>query len=853
MGNGCGSAPEPDKQPEPASPPAPAVFRLDEPIKVSLHPLLSRPRQELAAQAEQLAEQIQFQEKKNRDGLMPFVLLPDFHLVRAVPIFGTAKFSADHQLSLPPYFPKSGKDNEVALHLARFGDVEGALRIVDKNDAATRARIESFRLGRNYPVEWTRLVALYLDDAHIRLATGDHQAGRDLVGLHKQLREVLDTKAQSSWLGAVLLPRGRAALSQAAAAWSKANQAALAEQAEAAVTTWEGVPEFQPLLPLGTKRADVARFLASPATGYAVKAANLARAFDLLALPFPAEGAETVVACFDRTHRLANLVVVYYPSVTESFARPEQLAQLVEERGLHPQQLPEVAGLHRRSYRAGETAWEVAVVPNHGSVGALVTLGATRPSHKCPSLSRDFGVVRFDRSFEQNRIRFTPHQRGRRITARDPQTLDRLVNPLRPLGLTGAEIQADPQETLLAQLTLTFAADPRSPATFGQTALPLWAAAGPGRLETGKDQDTAYLALRWEDGPTRYTFRWPYGQGQPPVFVAQDQTPAAELAARTVRVLAADRAERKARFKKHELITWIAHVRERVALGMSRAEVDNVLPRPRTIIKRDIPDGLAVIFKEAPEDNPGYIPRELFARFGSDQRVAEIRVRYTGNVGNLLEELRISCGAPWQSPGPWARVWTKEFASRSPDPVLYRWQDDATLLTFQQDSEGVELTLRDCPRAYESGVPLPPFECLPPGPKNCRLDTKKADLVKRWKDSRPRFQEGWLVLSLPEDSPFDQYLVRFNAHNRAVQVSARHRQQWDREPSPDELAAAVQKAWARNVRDYGWPRREETNARKQFKSWTNHDDRTRLTIFWEESRSGKFRLFTEWTNLEASK
>jgi hypothetical protein len=862
LGNGCGSQAVPDKEPDPP-PPQPSTVRLDDPIPLSLRDLLARPRQELAALANQLAEQIQFQEKKHRDGLMPFVLLPDYRPIRAVPVFSEARFSARARVSLPPYLKEGQKDNEIARHLAGFGDVEGALRIADRADWAALKQIESCRFERNYPVEWTRLVALHLDAAHIRLATGDLLAARELVGLHKQLREVLDAKARSGSLGAILLPRGRPALTLAAAAWRKANETGLADQAEAAVAAWGSVPEFHPLFVPERKQTELARLLASSSEGLALKVANLPRAFDLLALPFPQEGTEAVIAGFNGAGQFAELVVVYVPGVTEHFSRPEQLAQLVEERGSIGQDLPETGGLHRRAYKSGDVALEVTLIPNHTSVGALVRVTPTRGRafQGAPTLGRAFGVVDLDQSFEQNRVRFALQQRGPRVSAVDSSILDQVANPLKTLKLTRAEIVGDREQTLVNQITFTYGSASQALPPFGQTMFPLWAAFGPCRFEGGADKNGRFLALHWNDSQTQYTLRLANGQGSFPVFRAQDRTPSEDLDRRVAQVRLADRKARRARFKADKLLTRIARVREKVALGMSRSEVDDVLPRPRRIIKRSIPGGMGIIFKEVPEDSPGYIPREMFVRFGPDEKVAEIRVRYLDDrrgrdiagLDGLLEEIKGTCGAPQELPSPWAQVWTKEYAARSPDPVRYRWQDDTTMLTWQQDSEGIELALLDCPLKHELGVPLPAFECLPRGPENCELGDKKAALLKKWKDGRPRFQQGWLVLSPPEDSPFDQFLVRFNARGRVIQINARHRDKWEGEPSSGQLAQAVEKSWLSKVRLYGWPRREDHNSRKQLKSWSNHDDRTRLCIFWQEGKSGVFRVFTEWTPLDLDK
>src|SRR5262249_29074660 len=134
-------------------------------------------------------------------------------------------------VSLPPYLAEGGKDTELALHLARHGDVEAALRLADPADAAT-SKIEACRCARNYPAEWTRLVGMMLHAAQIDLATGNLGGGRELVGLHRQLQTVLDAKAQAGPLGAALLGRGRGALAQAAAAWRKEEKNDLAGQAD---------------------------------------------------------------------------------------------------------------------------------------------------------------------------------------------------------------------------------------------------------------------------------------------------------------------------------------------------------------------------------------------------------------------------------------------------------------------------------------------------------------------------------------------------------------------------------------------------------------------------------------------
>ena len=138
--------------------------------------------------------------------------------------------------SLPPYVAEGTTDSDLALHLARYGDDEAARKLVDPADAEARRRIEASGYGRNYPVEWARLAGLMLHVAQMRLAQGEPEAATELVVLHRQLGEALDAKAAAGPLGAVLLPPGRQALTQAAAAWRGSKRTALlAEDIEAAL------------------------------------------------------------------------------------------------------------------------------------------------------------------------------------------------------------------------------------------------------------------------------------------------------------------------------------------------------------------------------------------------------------------------------------------------------------------------------------------------------------------------------------------------------------------------------------------------------------------------------------------
>ena len=59
-----------------------------------------------------------------------------------------------------------------------------------------------------------------------------------------------------------------------------------------------------------------------------------------------------------------------------------------------------------------------------------------------------------------------------------------------------------------------------------------------------------------------------------------------------------------------------------------------------------------------------------------------------------------------------------------------------------------------------------------------------------------------------------------------------------------EVASLVTSAWNANFGGFGWPRRQEYSAERQLESQGNHDDRTRVRVFWRKDQGG---LFTEWT------
>src|SRR4051794_40760496 len=198
--------------------------RLPEAVDVNLADWLALPRPELAKRVEDWKGTVDRLQEAARSDRSSVLLLPRLLPALTVPVFREAQFSEKAGFSLPPYSADGGKDADLALHLARHGDAEAALKLADPGHEDVLKKIEECRPGRNYHAEWTRLVALVMHAAQLRLANGEVEGAAELVQLHKQLQGLLDARAAAGPLGAALLPAGRRALQQASAAWREAGK-----------------------------------------------------------------------------------------------------------------------------------------------------------------------------------------------------------------------------------------------------------------------------------------------------------------------------------------------------------------------------------------------------------------------------------------------------------------------------------------------------------------------------------------------------------------------------------------------------------------------------------------------------
>jgi hypothetical protein len=823
--------------------------------------LLAKPRAELASLYEETAAQVQIREKAHREGTLAFGLLPRLRLPLIVPIWAEASYSAKSKISLPPYVPENAKDNALALHLARFGDIDAARNLAE-DDATVGREIDAPAYDRNYPAEWTRLMALLLHTAEYRLASGDDEGRAELASLHKQLREILDAKAAKGPLGAALLSQGHKVLSLAAAEWRDTGHPNLADKADDDLAAWGEFPAPAIAVPFGTSSKSVAAMLRSQTHGRAIVAVNSNRALDVLELPVTGEGAQCVVAMFDAEDKLAEVLVSYRTRIADYYLEPSHLVLPLEDHGIVGKNRAQAGSVHRRDYGLGKSSCEVSVVPRGYVMGAFVRFidGEIRPA---PSLSRDFGPVNLDRTYGQNRVRLVPEQVGDTVQTSRAQNLVKIANPLAPLAPATAALQRDGWHDLVKSFTIIYNVDENTPALF-QTALPLWAAYGPAGIETQEDKEGGLLVLSWKDARTQYALRMPHVSGRAFEFEVTDPRSGEALAARVAAAAELDSAERKHRVEnKQPLIRIPRRVdigltssASGVTLGMTREQVAGSLPRGKSIVTQSGPDFVNVLLTGDPPKSAVRAMRQAFIRFGPDNKVAEIRTRTVAGpsgssrwISDMLAGLGKTCGAALESQSLWPAIWS-DLPPRKPAPVLGRWQDDVAWMTVQRDGTTVEMIVHDCPLRHPAGVPLPAFSYLLRGPEGVPLGDARDDLVKRFSIDKLRtLDDGGLVLPPARGSAYDAVIVWFEK-DRVSRIVARFPaatvQAGKKPPTASDL---ITQAWGRSIKSLGWPTRQDAFADGSVQTLGWHDDMTRVRIFAQDSEDGLSRIFTEWKDV----
>src|SRR5262249_7547871 len=159
---------------------------------------------------------------------------------------------------------------------------------------------------------------------------------------------------------------------------------------------------------------------------------------------------------------------------------------------------------------------------------------------------------------------------------------------------------------------------------------------------------------------------------------------------------------------------------------------------------------------------------QLFFRFDNAERAVELRARYFDGpaagkdarwMKEVLSKITKRAGAPSEAPSPWAKLWA-DLPPQKPAPVLYRWQDDQSILVYQRVAPGLEVAFRDGRRDGETGLPLTPGEYLPGGLATLHLGDQQQKLFQSWNVPHPVIAgEGAVVLRPPQGSPYDALLV----------------------------------------------------------------------------------------------
>ena len=821
------------------------------PDKVVLADLLGKPRAELAALSEEWATRAQMTEKSFRQGQLPFSFLPEMRFPLIVPVLREARFASDLGISLPPYFKEGGKDPELALHLARYGDVEAARLLTQADDPDLRACLETNRYERNYPVEWSRLVGLLLHVAEIRLAGGEAEAVPLLIGLHQQLKTILDAQAARGPLGADLLSRGRKTLQKAVAGWRSSHQETQAQEGEAALAEWGEVSPPTLSLNPGTPRARVAHLLDSQGEGRVIVGMPINRALDLLDIPLPPQGVQGILACLDPTDRLAEILVVYRNNIAHVFPDPRHLALLLENRGLTGEETG-TPGLARRRFLGKGLTWDISVVAGSEAVGALVRIAPSQQTLKASPLARDFGVVHLDRTFEQNRLRLAPDQLAATVQTEAPAVLSQVRQPIREVPLVQAAVQREETSEVTGHVLLRYQGS-AALESWHRSALGLWAIGGPATISSGEDDNGSHLDLTWEDGRTRSTLRLPIASGLAMELDVADQRGSMDLAARAEAARSFDRQERMARLTAGKPLTRIPRSLEgeSVELGQNLSQVQiPTAPRGLKVFKQDLRDGLNIVVSgEAPKTRP-YLARQMFIRCDRKGRIVELRTRY-GEGGSpagwgqaLVTSLKKRCGAAVEEAGPWARLWA-DLPAGKPLPARYRWRDDISLLTCQRDAWGAEVILRDAGDAEGTGTPLPPLEYLNRGPGEVSLGDLRGEVIKLTAAGSQPLPDGAVVVTPRTAQPYDALLVWFKG-DRVDRIVARHSQEPPANAVSAQMVGWLRQAWGRDIRILGWPCRMQMGDDQVLQGLGWFDDLTRVRLFWQDSQNGPPRLYTEW-------
>ena len=830
--------------------------RLGETIPIDLAAWLKEPRADLAKRADEYAKAIEQQQEGVRNQPTTEMLLPRLAPPHTAPVLASATFSARAGFSLPDYLKAGQRDPAVALHLARYGDHEAALKLADPADAALRKAIASHRASKNYPVEWTRLVGLVLISAQYKVSLGDVEGATELAVLHQQLGQVLDPQAAAGPLGWTLLTAGRRALALAAPAWRapRWNKTALADDIDKALAAWGSPPLGRPGLAIGANKAEATALFGVAARGKAVLAvaAELPRALDLLDLPLPRVGVESVTAFLSSDDRVAGLAVAYRGKLDSAYPETDHLAYHLDERGLKAREDAKEGGhLSDHTLAVGDLNYRFTRCTRTAGLGALVRIDAVKggPVAAHEREPRGFGPVHLDRGFETNRVAVAPDKAGPLVLLDNKTTLQDLVKGAELPTPTLAVLQRDKASDLVQSLRLSWSIDQGNNVASGL--LPtLFAYLGPTGAKGVESSTGAHLRFRWQDERTRVELQLPYDD-KPPMLVIEDVQPASRAPERLRLARERDESERRQRLQEGKPQVRLARnpgavndfSLEKLSLGQPRTEAQAALPQGKHYRVKEVPGGLSLLDLHPPTPGQPYWAAQVLVRFDEKDQVSEIRVRYReglapGKKSQALPARLIEAraGVPETLPSTWAGLWP-DLPAYTPRPALYRWQDDLTVRTCERDAGGSEIVWRDRSGKDEAH----PWRFLGQGPAGCALGNTRESVEAALR-APATSAGGASVYHQPAKSPYESIQVWF-AGGKVSRIVAIHRGRTGTQPA--EVAGALRQGWGRDIDALGALRRQEGRRGALLGSYFWHDDRTRVQLLVRlDGDNG--RVMTEW-------
>ena len=820
---GCGKS----KVEEPEPPPLPKPDALVE--------LLAKSRRELAGLEKECVEKVLLHHKERDKDLAGKHLQggPNFPLI--VPVWQEASFSDRAGFSLPPYARAGTKDNALAWHLARHGDLEAARRLAEPAEAEKLAVLHRGLYARNYPVEWTRLVARLIQLEEVRLRTGSEDAAAEIATLHGGLRKALDAAARKSPLGAVLLGLGRQSIADGRKTWDRGNNPERARQVERALSEWGDVPAPAIAVAPGMDRVLLEKLWGCSAPGKVLVAANATRALDASGLSLPAAGAEAVVACFDSEQKLRELVVTYKPGIGLRHPQPSDLVHNLLGPNPNPAKAEEKVEIRRSVYPLPGQSCEVFVCLRNDKFGGLVRFRADRAPEKGTALGRQFGAFHLDASFEHNRLLIAPRGLGEEVTGSDARLLARLILPLSGFRPREAVLGKKKDSSATQRLVLHGG---REPVALHTLVGDFWGERGLGRIGAAEDSDGGHLAFAWDDSRTAYTLRIPNSEREPYEFETRNLGGKQSADSST----GFDRARRKERLEAGKPWAFLPRslVLENVRLGRSRAQIEKAMPTAEKL-----PLGLRLVLRSKGQPGDPFKPRQLIVRFAND-RAAEIRLllldptddKGRGFLSRVLEKY----GATPAQPSSWATAW-RDVSRSASSATVRQWRDDRTIMTYEQGAIA-EWVLLDRPKETEDGIQLDALNLYPRGIEGCQLGTERKALLAGWKGTTAKnTEDDPLILFPATEGTFDAVLVWFKA-GEVCRIVARHSSPKNALLAADQLGKAVEAAWGRVLGTVGWwTHREARGQQLTGLGWL--DGRTRMRIFWQDDQ-GTPRVFSEW-------